>query len=148
MSHSSAAVIPAPTRRRRILVVEDNVDTAESLAMLLDMLGHEVEVRHDGPSGVAAALADPPDVMLVDIGLPGMNGYEVAARVRVDGMAARTLLVALTGYGRDEDKLQSAQAGFRHHLVKPVRLEDLQAILDGACGVKMGSGTIFQEDEP
>lgn len=112
---------------RRIVLIDDNVDAAESLAMLLRLKGHEVHVAYDGPSGVALALKTAPDCVLVDIGLPGIDGYEVAKRLRShDGGA--TLLVALTGYGQNEDRIKSEQAGFDHHLVKPVAqnvLEDL-----------------------
>lgn len=112
---------------RRIVVIDDNVDAAESLAMLLRLKGHEVHVAYDGPAGVALAMKTLPDCVLVDIGLPGIDGYEVAKRLRAhdrDGM----LLIALTGYGQSEDRLRSEQAGFDHHLVKPVAqnvLEDL-----------------------
>jgi CheY-like chemotaxis protein/two-component sensor histidine kinase len=112
---------------RRIVVIDDNLDAAESLAMLLRLKGHEVHVAYDGPSGVALVLKTSPECVLVDIGLPGIDGYEVAKRLRAkdtDGM----LLVALTGYGQNEDRIRSEQAGFDHHLVKPVAqsvLEDL-----------------------
>jgi CheY-like chemotaxis protein len=112
---------------RRIVVIDDNVDAAESLAMLLRLKGHEVHVAYDGPEGVDLTKKTSPDCVLVDIGLPGIDGYEVAKRLRAydsDGM----LLVALTGYGQAEDRLKSEQAGFDHHLVKPVSqsvLEDL-----------------------
>jgi len=112
---------------RRIVLIDDNVDAAESLAMLLRLKGHEVHVAYDGPAGVALALKTAPDCVLIDIGLPGIDGYEVAKRLRShDGGA--TLLVALTGYGQSEDRIKSEQAGFDHHLVKPVAqnvLEDL-----------------------
>jgi nitrogen-specific signal transduction histidine kinase/CheY-like chemotaxis protein len=112
---------------RRIVLIDDNVDAAESLAMLLRLKGHEVHVAYDGPAGVALALKTGPDCVLVDIGLPGIDGYEVAKRLRShDG--GTTLLVALTGYGQNEDRIKSEQAGFDHHLVKPVAqnvLEDL-----------------------
>ena len=113
---------------RRIVLIDDNVDAAESLAMLLRLKGHEVHVAFDGTSGVALALKTGPDCVLVDIGLPGIDGYEVAKRLRShDGGA--TLLVALTGYGQNEDRIKSEQAGFDHHLVKPVAQNVLEALL-------------------
>lgn len=113
----------------RILLVEDNKDTAESLQMLLELLGHRVCVVHDGAAGVAAARASAPDVMLVDIGLPGMDGYEVAKLVRAEKGLERVVMVALTGYGRDEDRRRALAAGFDHHLVKPVNPDALSALV-------------------
>ena len=113
---------------RRILVVDDNKDSANALARLLKRLyGQEVEVAHDGPSALARAATFRPEVILLDIGLPGMDGYEVARRLRgMPGFEAVTLL-ALTGWGQEEDRRRSLEAGFDHHLVKPV---DPEAILD------------------
>jgi len=118
----------------RILVVEDNPDIAESMVMLLELLGHRVRVAHDGPVALELARATPPDVMLVDIGLPGMDGYEVARRIREDPTLRRVVLVALTGYGRDEDRRQAEAAGFDHHLVKPVDLTALERLVAGVSG--------------
>jgi nitrogen-specific signal transduction histidine kinase len=113
---------------RRIVLIDDNVDAAESLAMLLRLKGHEVHVAYDGPSGVSLALKTEPDCVLVDIGLPGIDGYEVAKRLRSHDENG-TLLVALTGYGQTEDRKRSEQAGFDHHLVKPVSQEVLEDLL-------------------
>jgi PAS domain S-box-containing protein len=113
----------------RVVVIEDNPDAAETLVMLLEVLGHRVRVFHDGPSALEAAAANPPDVMLVDIGLPGIDGYEVARRVRKQPELARVRLVALTGYGLDEDKRRSMAAGFDRHLVKPVDLRTLEDLV-------------------
>jgi CheY-like chemotaxis protein len=113
---------------RRIVLIDDNIDAAESLAMLLRLKGHEVHVAYDGPGGVSLALKTSPDCVLIDIGLPGIDGYEVAKRLRShdhNGM----LLVALTGYGQAQDRLRSEQAGFDHHLVKPVSQDVLEALL-------------------
>jgi signal transduction histidine kinase/CheY-like chemotaxis protein len=110
---------------RRVLIVDDNPDVAESLSMILEILGHHVRAVHDGPQALEAARANRPDVMLVDIGLPGMNGYDVARAARSDPTLADVVLVALTGYGTDEDKARSIAAGFDHHLVKPVNVEAL-----------------------
>ncbi|UQA59099.1 PAS domain-containing protein [Polyangium aurulentum] len=115
-------------RTLRALVVDDNVDAADSLALLLEMLGHEVGSAHDGPDALAKALASKPDIILLDIGLPGMDGYEVAARLREEGLGS-TVLVALTGYGREEDMARSREAGFDHHLVKPVDIATLQKVI-------------------
>jgi CheY-like chemotaxis protein len=111
-----------------VLLVEDNADAAESLAMLLTLLGHDVRAVGDGPSAIAAIRDETPDVALVDIGLPGMDGYELARRLRALDHA-QILLVALTGYGHENDKLRAAEAGFHAHLVKPIDLEDLERIL-------------------
>jgi signal transduction histidine kinase/ActR/RegA family two-component response regulator len=113
----------------RLLLVEDNVDAAESLEALLEVLGHRVRVAGDGPRALAMAQSDPPDIMLVDIGLPGMDGYEVARCARADARLRHVTLVALTGYGRDEDRERARDAGFDHHLVKPVDPNMLQDLV-------------------
>jgi CheY-like chemotaxis protein len=113
---------------RRIVLIDDNVDAAESLAMLLRLKGHEVHVAYDGPAGVSLVLKTAPDCVLVDIGLPGIDGYEVAKRLRSHDENG-ILLVALTGYGQTEDRKRSEQAGFDHHLVKPVSQEVLEDLL-------------------
>lgn len=121
----------APSGRdtlRRIVLIDDNVDAAESLAMLLRLKGHEVYIAYDGPAGVALALKTGPDCVLVDIGLPGIDGYEVARRLRAQA-GGHVLLVALTGYGQSEDRLKSEQAGFDHHLVKPVAQDVIDDVL-------------------
>ena len=112
----------------RILIVEDNADARESLRMLLQMVGHEVLEARDGETGVESALEFEPRVALVDIGLPGIDGYEVARRIKAVKPAIR--LIALTGYGRDEDKERSRQAGFDAHLLKPVELQTLCAVME------------------
>jgi CheY-like chemotaxis protein len=113
----------------RVLVVEDNPDAADSLVMILELLGHKVHVAHDGVAGLAAARVHRPDVMLVDIGLPGMNGYDFARAIRRDPNLGGVTLVALTGYGRSEDKVEAAAAGFDRHLVKPVDADTLGDVL-------------------
>jgi CheY-like chemotaxis protein len=112
----------------RVLVVDDNVDGAKALGQLLRLAGHEVSLAHDGPAALAAAAAAPLDLVLLDIGLPGMDGYAVAARLRAEGHAD-TALVALTGYGREEDLRRSRDAGFDHHLVKPIGFAQLQKLV-------------------
>lgn len=113
-----------------ILVVEDNVDSANSLKMLLEALGYEAHVEHDGEAAVKAALARRPDVILMDIGLPGMNGYEAARRIREACAGKPMMIVALTGWGQQADRLRSSEAGIDHHLVKPLDLAKLRQLLE------------------
>lgn len=113
----------------RVLVVDDNVDSAESLAMLLEQLGHKVWTAHDGPTALQAAIDNTPDFVLLDIGLPGMDGNEVAKRIRQQPKLENVILVATTGYGQDSDRKRSQEAGFDHHLVKPVELAALEKLL-------------------
>jgi two-component system CheB/CheR fusion protein len=121
---------PAPGRiRARVLVVEDNVDAAETLTELLELVGHEVCHAANGPEALEQARSFHPDVALVDIGLPGMDGYEVARRLRAQPSERPLLLVALTGYGQDDDLQRSRAAGFDRHLVKPIDFEVLQGLL-------------------
>jgi two-component system CheB/CheR fusion protein len=126
---------PAPSRpspvvpSARVLVVEDNPDAAESLKMLLEFLGHRVRVAHDGPAAIAAVRTERPDVALIDIGLPGMNGYELVGVLQNEPNVERATLVALTGYGRDEDKERALAAGFHRHLTKPVDIARVQALM-------------------
>ncbi len=112
-----------------VLVVDDSVDTAESLALLLTGTGHRVCTAHDGPSALATIELERPDAVLMDIGLPGMDGYEVARRIRQRPDASGMLLVAMTGYGQERDRLLASEAGFDHHLVKPADLDELNRIL-------------------
>jgi CheY-like chemotaxis protein len=114
---------------RRILVVDDNTDAADSLTLLLRVLGHVVRTAYDGPTALDLVRAQPPDVVLLDIGLPGTSGLEVARRMRQDLGLTDALLVALTGYGQDEDRRRSEEAGFNAHLVKPVDLDALHDLL-------------------
>src|SRR5262249_16873854 len=116
---------PQPSRRR-ILVVDDNVDTAESLKMLLALDGHDVQLTYDGPAALRAADEFRPEVVLLDIGLPRMDGYQVAQHLRERLATEQVLLIALTGYGQDEDRRRSQEAGFHVHLVKPVDLDALR----------------------
>jgi CheY-like chemotaxis protein len=114
----------------RILVVDDSKDGADSLAMVLKMLGADSDVAYDGPSALEAIRANRPAVVLLDIGMPGMDGYEVAARIRADPACRDVRLVALTGWGSEEERRRSREAGFDDHWVKPVdpaRLRELFA---------------------
>jgi PAS domain S-box-containing protein len=118
-----------PAAPRRVLVVDDNVDAAESLAMLLRIDGHEVRPVYDGTAALEAARTFRPEVILLDIGLPGISGYEVARRLRREPGLEKAFLVALTGYGQDDDRIQSQEAGFDTHLVKPADPTALQELL-------------------
>jgi PAS domain S-box-containing protein len=131
---SEPGATEAPTRGRRVLVVDDNRDAAESLVRLLERRGHEVRAAHDGPGALAAGEAFRPEAVLLDIGLPGMNGYEVASRMRAQPWSAGTLLVAVTGWGQASDKERAASAGIDHHLTKPVDFGVLQELLEKAGG--------------
>jgi PAS domain S-box-containing protein len=114
---------------RRILVVDDNLDSAKSLAMLLKLTGSETQTAHDGIEAVAAVAKFRPDVVLLDIGLPKLNGYEAARQIREQPGGREIVLVALTGWGQDEDRQKSREAGFDSHLVKPVELAELLTLL-------------------
>lgn len=118
------------TPRRRLLVVDDNRDAAESMSMLLEMWGHEVAFAYDGPSALETAEQWQPQAVFLDIGLPGMDGYEVAARLRELPQAKGAVLIAITGYGQEDDRLRSRQAGIDHHLVKPVAPDALRNLID------------------
>ncbi|RIL06217.1 MAG: hypothetical protein DCC71_07445 [Proteobacteria bacterium] len=130
---AAAAPRPAPASapRLRILVVDDHVDAALSLAMLLRALGHRVEVAHDGTDAFAHAEALRPDVVLLDIGMPRVSGYEIARRIRRADWGQRVFLLAVTGWGREQDKRRALEAGFDRHLVKPVEPGALARLLAG-----------------
>jgi signal transduction histidine kinase len=118
-----------PRQTRRVLVVEDHPDGARSLATLLEVLGHEVRTVFDGRGAVAEARTYLPEVVLLDIGLPGLNGYEVARQLRREPALEGVFLIAMTGWGQPEDRRRSYEAGFNAHLVKPVELHDLEPLL-------------------
>jgi CheY-like chemotaxis protein len=129
-----AAPEPAQARPRgaavcRVLVVDDSADGAAMLADSLESMGHEVRVAYDGPAALGVAAAFHPDVAVLDIGLPGMSGYDLAAHLRKLPGGRATRFVAATGYGRDRDRVASRAAGFVEHLVKPVNLERLRDIV-------------------
>ncbi len=137
-SVASPVTIPAeplnlPTRSLHVLVVDDNQDAAKSIAMLLRMLGHDTRVAHDGTSAMQAALEFVPQVMLLDIGLPVIDGYEVAKRIRQETSLENVVLVALTGYGQESDRRRTREAGFNHHLVKPADFANVQSILSAVA---------------
>ncbi|MBP3954471.1 response regulator [Gemmata sp. G18] len=114
---------------RRLLIVDDNVDSAESLAEVLALAGHNVWTAHDGPAALREVQAHSPEIILLDIGLPRMDGYEVARRVRQLPDLGTTTLIAMTGYGQEEDRRKSQEAGFNYHLVKPVDLDEVRRLL-------------------
>jgi CheY-like chemotaxis protein len=112
-----------------VLLIEDNHDAAHSLRDLLELQGCRVTTVHSGPAGVAEALASSPEVVICDIGLPGMDGYQVATALRRDRATSGARLIALSGYGREEDRRRSHEAGFDLHLTKPVDFTVLQEVL-------------------
>ena len=118
-----------PSARRRILVVDDNADSADSLGLLLEMSGHEVRTANDGKAGIAVAAQFRPDVVLMDIGMPQLDGYEAARHIRQQPWGRGMVLVALTGWGQEDDRKESADAGFDHHLVKPVEMDALMKLM-------------------
>ena len=121
------ALKPLPSRR--ILIVDDSRDGGESLAMLLRVLGAEVSLAHSGRQALECVDTFRPDVVVLDIGMPGMDGYEVARRIRANPSNRNISLIALTGWGQDEDRRRSVAAGFNHHLVKPADIEQLRQLL-------------------
>jgi CheY-like chemotaxis protein len=123
--------LPDP-RSLRVLVVDDHRDAARGLAELLTLMGHEPRVAHDGPSALAAAAEDPPELVISDLGMPGMDGYELAARLREDPRHADTCLCALSGYGDETAVRRARESGFDRHLTKPVDLGELERLLDAA----------------
>ena len=120
---------PTATTGRRVLVVEDNPDGLETLVALLEMLGHEVRGAPDGRAAVEAAADFRPQVILLDLGLPGMDGYEVARTLRQDERHSDVFIAALTGWGAEGDRRRTAEAGFDAHLTKPVEMPALEAVL-------------------
>lgn len=116
---------------RRVLVVDDNLDSAETIALMAQLWGHDVRTAHDGQSALTTAADYRPEVVLLDIGLPGMDGFEVARKLREQEWMDGVMLVAMTGYGQEEDRRRSKDAGFDHHMVKPIDPGALQTLLAG-----------------
>jgi two-component system CheB/CheR fusion protein len=131
LEEPSTSPLQAPTISRRILVVDDNVDAAESLTSLLRVWGHDVQMVHDGPAALEIAPAFNPSFVFLDIGMPGMDGYEVAQRLKRMSMLEQAVLIALTGFGGDQDRRRANQAGFDRHITKPVNPGLLQTVLAG-----------------
>ena len=117
--------------RRHVLVVEDHEDAREAVRCLLEVRGHQVQVAADGPEAVATALGSaPPDVVLVDIGIPGMDGYEVARHIRAAEAGKSMMLVAVTGYGQPAHRQRALESGFDAHMVKPIDPDELYRLLE------------------
>jgi PAS domain S-box-containing protein len=125
----AAGVASAPSVRRRVLIADDNRDAADTLAMLLRMDGHDVSVVYDGRQAVATIDSFRPEIALLDVGMPELDGYEVAGRVRQGPLGTSITLIAVTGWGQASDKARAAAAGFNHHLTKPIELESLAKML-------------------
>lgn len=129
---------PAPSGQgasvggKRVLLVDDHVDSIKGLSMLLRMWKHEVRSAHDGPTAIQVALEFKPDIVMLDIRLPGMDGYEVAARLRAEPVLAHTELVAMTGFADEEGRRRALEAGFDRHLAKPAGAEELKKLLESA----------------
>ena len=119
----------APEGSRRILVAEDSKATAESAAKLLELLGHKVLVARNGPQAIALALSWRPEFILLDIALPAIDGYAVAAHLRQEDVCRDTIIIAVTGYGQEDDRRRSHEAGIDHHLLKPVSSDVLLPLL-------------------
>jgi CheY-like chemotaxis protein len=132
MNHEGAAGLRSGSR---ILVVDDHADTVETMARLLEIHGHEVQVACDGPGAIATALHWRPEFVLLDLGLPGMDGYQVAARLRQESSCRDTVIIAVTGYASPDDRQRSHAAGIDHHLLKPVDPGELRALLARSNGV-------------
>jgi CheY-like chemotaxis protein len=128
----SVEELPAPTSGKTILLVDDNVDAARMLASLLELDGHRLHLVHHGDEALPAARRLHPDVVLLDIGLPGLNGYEVARRLRKETWSEGLQIIAITGYAMRDDINKARQAGFDHHLTKPVNVDALEALLANA----------------
>jgi PAS domain S-box-containing protein len=143
-AHSGA---PAPGGRRRVLIIDDNVDAADMLREALELSRHEVEVAYNGPTGIAKAREYRPEVVLCDIGLPGMDGYQVARTFKADEGLCSVFLVALTGYALTEDLAQAQEAGFDRHLAKPPSLEQIEELL-GAYARQARGNQQRREDSP
>lgn len=119
----------APSAPCRVLIADDNPDAADILGLVLEASGYQVRVAHSGRQALEFALQDRPDAVLLDIGMPDINGYEAARQIRAQPWGARVLIVALTGWGMNEDKARSRAAGFDQHLVKPVDPNEIEVML-------------------
>ena len=120
----------ADTPTRRVLLADDNVDGAETMGMLLESNGHEIHLAHSGTAALEAVKRLKPDIVILDIGMPDMDGYEVAERIRHEAWGKKLKLIAITGWGQAEDKRRAIAAGFDHHMTKPVDPDDLEKLFD------------------
>jgi CheY-like chemotaxis protein len=140
MAESAAPQSPAPFKRgnglprHRVLVVDDVYASAKTLAMMLESINQEVAIAHDGPAAIEHVLSQRPDIVFLDIAMPGMSGYEVAQHLRQQPQVDGIRLVALTGYGHEEDRRQAIEAGFHHHLTKPASIDQLAQLLHALPG--------------
>lgn len=134
-----------PGAKRRVLVVDDNADAAEMMAMLLELDGHDVRVAHDADSALTVAGEFTPDVGLFDIGLPDTDGYELARRVRLDRRLLHMYLVAVTGWGQEEDRRRAREAGFDSHLTKPAEPDAVRGVIALACSPHQAISCSAQE---
>jgi CheY-like chemotaxis protein len=130
-SNGGASNVPKPRHGRRVLIVDDNEDSTESLARLLKLTGHQVETALDGVAGLRAARSYRPEIIFLDIGLPEISGYEIAKRLREDTNMAKVRLIAMTGYGQEEDRRKALEAGFDGHMIKPADPADVEKLLAG-----------------
>lgn len=121
-----------PLRGLRVLVIDDNEDTATGIAKLLRVSGHAVRIAHSGADALELAREHEPEAVILDIGLPGMNGYEVAAQLRREACCKESLIIAVSGYGEEQARARSHEAGFDHHLVKPVNFDTILGLMDRA----------------
>jgi CheY-like chemotaxis protein len=128
-----AEATPSPSAEtavsKRVLIADDNLDAAESLQLWLQLAGHDVQIAGNGVTALKVAEAFKPDVALLDLGMPGLSGFDVARRIRESPWGSRIVLVALTGWGQDEDRRQSAEAGFDHHVTKPIAPEAIESLI-------------------
>lgn len=132
--HAETPGSPPPAGRRlRVLVIEDNTDAADSAHMVLTLLGYESAVAYTGPGGLEKARSWQPQVIVCDIGLPGLDGYQLATTFRQEPATAKSLLIAVTGYADVDSSKRAFAAGFHHYLAKPVDWPELQRILEGAA---------------
>jgi two-component system CheB/CheR fusion protein len=128
-SGSAVSAGITPMACKRILIADDNADSVTTLSMMLEMLGNEVRIAHDGEAAVRAAQEFRPDAILLDIGMPKLNGYDACARLRAMPETAQAYMVALTGWGQEEDRIRARDAGFDHHMVKPVEPALLEKLI-------------------
>lgn len=126
-----SVVDQSPAARARVLVADDNRDAAESLALHLELGGHEMRIAYDGEQALAAAAAFRPDIVFLDIGMPRLNGYEVAQRIRAEAWGKTMKLIAVTGWGQSEDKRRAFESGFDHHITKPINPQSLGPLFGG-----------------
>jgi CheY-like chemotaxis protein len=135
LHHLVPGLAPAETPLR-LMVVDDNADAAEVLRLLLEALGHDVAIEHDARRAIERARSYAPQIMFLDIGLPDMDGYELVRHLRSTPGTADAIFVAVTGYGQPEDKARALESGFDHHVVKPVKLPAILALLDAYAGAR------------